>query len=113
MLDINKQRTVVRRKGDTGNFTPAWPGQKAAILIGAGQGRYHLVIPHPFIRLFINRTGGNISLDPQHAAVIEGEPIRAAEFCPLHGAFRFRIVTVSTPGEHQNIRGLPSLRASA
>ncbi len=41
---------------------PRGPVKKRRYSIGAGQGRYHLVIPHPFIRLFINRTGGDISL---------------------------------------------------
>lgn len=49
VLDVNKQRPVIRSERDAGDFAAARAGQEAAELIGTGDRRHHLVVAHAFV----------------------------------------------------------------
>ncbi len=82
MLNVNEQRSVVRRKRNAGDFTPARSGQETAVFVSARNGGDHLVIAHPLVRFLIDGAGRDVGLDPQYALMIERQAIRAAEFAP-------------------------------
>ena len=49
VLDVNKQRPIIRSERDAGDFAAARAGQEAAELIGTGDRRHHLVVAHAFV----------------------------------------------------------------
>ena len=49
VLDVNKQRPVIRRERDAGDFAATRAGQEAAKLVGTGDRRHHLVVAHAFV----------------------------------------------------------------
>src|SRR5690625_745088 len=120
MLDVDEERAMVGRAGDTGDLLTAWADQKATDGAGSRVGCQHLVVAESlaFAELHV---AVEVGLDPKQAVAVEPQAVRAAETVvrtkgravsagqdatALIRVGRGRI-HLTRPGQHEDLPGKP------